>query len=122
MPSEIIVALIGAAVTIGNVLFTTLMNAKEKKAARLEMQKAEQNGRTKKMENGLQCLLRSEIIRAHDKYMERGFCPIYARETLAKAYEAYHALGGNGTITVLYHQVTELPTEKGGEGDEVMDL
>lgn len=63
------------------------------------------------LENGVQCLLRAEIIRNHDKYMERKHCPIYAKEALKRAYTAYHALGGNDVATRLYDEVMELPTE-----------
>ncbi len=75
-----------------------------------------QNKRYNALENGLKSLLRSEIIRAYEKYTERGHCPIYAREPLTKAYEAYHALGGNSTATSLYEKTMQLPTEikKGG--------
>ena len=34
---------------------------------------------------GLKCLLRAEIIRSHDKYIGRGYCPIYAKEALKRA-------------------------------------
>ena len=63
------------------------------------------------LEDGLQCLLRAEIIRNHDKYIERGICPIYAKEALRRAYMAYHALGGNDVATGLYNATMELPTE-----------
>ena len=101
MDSEIIVALIGAAVTAGNVIFTTAVNSKRRR-----------DKRTEQLEAGVQCLLRAEIIRSHEKYMDKGFCPVYAREALSRAYEAYHALGGNGTITGLYNQIIALPTDK----------
>lgn len=61
--------------------------------------------------DGMQCLLRDEIIHKHEKYMERGICPIYAKESLRREYEAYHALGGNDVATRLYEEVMELPTE-----------
>ena len=61
--------------------------------------------------NGVQCLLRAEIIRNHDKYIERKHCPIYVKEALRRAYTAYHALGGNDVATRLYDEVMELPTE-----------
>lgn len=61
--------------------------------------------------NGLQCLLRAEIIRSYDKYSERKYCPLYAKEALTKAYKAYHALGGNDVATALYGDTMELPTE-----------
>jgi hypothetical protein len=70
-----------------------------------------QRKRQTALENGVQCLLRAEIIRNHDKYMERRHCPIYAKEALKRAYTAYHALGGNDVATRLYDEVMELPTE-----------
>lgn len=65
----------------------------------------------KAIKNGLQCLLRAEIIRSYDKYKERGYCPLYAKEALTRAYKAYHALGGNDVATELYNDTMELPTE-----------
>ena len=63
----------------------------------------------KAMEEGLQSLLRAEIIRAHDKYMGQGYCPVYAKEALKRAYQAYHTLGGNDVATKLYEDVMKLP-------------
>ena len=34
-------------------------------------------------------------------------------ETMTKLYNAYHALGGNGTITVVYEKILELPIKEG---------
>lgn len=67
--------------------------------------------RLKAIKNGLQCLLRAEIIRSHEKYKERRYCPIYAKEALTMAYNAYHALKGNDVATKLYKECVELPTE-----------
>lgn len=61
--------------------------------------------------NGVQCLLRAEIIRNHDKYMEKEYCPIYAKEALKRAYDSYHQLGGNDVATSLYNETMNLPTE-----------
>ena len=66
---------------------------------------------------GVQCLLRAEIIRMHDKYTERKYCPIYAKESLRRAYKAYHGLHGNDVATALYDETMALPTEPVGEGD-----
>lgn len=63
------------------------------------------------LEDGVQCLLRAEIIRDHDKYAARGYCPIYAKEALKRAYAAYHALGGNDVATDLYNDTMALPVE-----------
>ncbi len=98
MNTEIIVALIGAAVTVANVAFTSIATRKRRR-----------DERTEQLEAGVQCLLRAEIIRSHEKYTERGKCPIYAREALTRAYQAYHALGGNDVATDLYRDLLELP-------------
>ena len=57
-------------------------------------------------------LLRSEIITIHGRYVERGEIPIYAQENVQAMYEAYHELGGNGTVTKLVREIMELPTKK----------
>ena len=63
------------------------------------------------LEDGVECLLRAEIIRNHDKYVELGNCPIYAKEALKRVYSAYHELGGNDVATRLYETVMLLPAE-----------
>lgn len=67
--------------------------------------------RQKAVETGVQCLLRAEIIRSHEKYTERRSIPIYAKEALARAYNSYHQLGGNDVATELYEEIINLPTE-----------
>lgn len=64
------------------------------------------------LEDGVQCLLRAEIIKAHDKYVERGYCPVTMKEVLSKEYKAYHNLGGNDVATNLYMELMRLPKEK----------
>lgn len=112
MDSAIIVAIIGGAVTVFNVIYSTAMANRAEKKRQRDVEEMRQNDRTNQLESGVQCLLRAEIIRSHEKYMDKGFCPVYAREALSRAYEAYHALGGNGTITGLYNQIIALPTDK----------
>ena len=63
------------------------------------------------IKNGLQCLLRAEIIRSYDKYKEREKMPLYAKEAITRAYTAYHALGGNDVATELYHEMIEMPID-----------
>ncbi len=62
--------------------------------------------------DGLQCLLRADIIRSHEKYIEKGFCPLYAKEALSRAYIAYHNLKGNDVATKLYEETIALPNER----------
>ena len=62
--------------------------------------------------DGVQALLRQGIIDNYNKYAERGCCPIYAKDAIEKAYAAYHNLGGNGTITKLWEEIKNMPTER----------
>ena len=66
----------------------------------------------KSLKDGLLSLLRAELIRSHDKYTRKGFCPLYAKEALEKAYKAYSALGGNGAMKQVYEDTMELPIEE----------
>ncbi len=61
------------------------------------------------LEEGVQCLLRAEIIRCHESCMTKGWCSVAAKESLGRAYAAYTKLGGNDVATELYHQVLALP-------------
>ena len=71
-----------------------------------------QHKREKAVETGVQCLLRAEIIRSHDKYTEREYCPMYAKEALTLAYKSYHDLGGNDVATKLFEDMMKLPAEQ----------
>ncbi len=63
-------------------------------------------------EDGVQCLLRAELIRTYEKSRERGHCPLYRKEAAERAYAAYHALGGNDVATELYRDVMQMPDKK----------
>ena len=65
--------------------------------------------RSDAMVDGLRCLLRAEIIHMHAGCMSRGHCPIYAKEALARVYDAYRALGGNDVATALSEQMINMP-------------
>lgn len=69
--------------------------------------KAEQERNTAIAE-GVQALLRDSIVSSYNKYSERGACPIYAKESVKKAYAAYHQLGGNDVATELYQKILKM--------------
>lgn len=70
--------------------------------------------RIKKKENdalkaGVQALLRDRIIQAYNHYVcEKGWVPIYAKESIDACYKSYEALGDNGVIDNLMQQLNEL--------------
>lgn len=61
------------------------------------------------LEDGMRALLRDRITQAHDEYVQRGFCPAHARDNIDNMYEAYHSLGGNGTVTAMMDELRRLP-------------
>lgn len=65
------------------------------------------------LDEGVKCLLRGELIRAYNHYMDKGELPIYARENMDDTYKAYHALGGDGAITDMMTELRKLPTRRG---------
>ena len=69
-------------------------------------------GGMKALREGVQCLLRAEIIRQNEKWVKTGYCPVYAKQALSRAYKAYHALHGNDVATSLYEETMDLPERK----------
>lgn len=68
--------------------------------------------------DGVQSLLRESIVNNYNKYHDKGFCPIYAKESIKKAFGAYSRLGGNDVATSLYHKILAMPeTEDSEEPD-----
>ena len=47
----------------------------------------------------MRSILKDRLIQAYNYRHDKGHFPIYARETFDGMQEAYHKLGGNGTIT-----------------------
>lgn len=69
-------------------------------------------GGMKALREGVQCLLRAEIIRQNEKWVKSGYCPVYAKQALSRAYKSYHALNGNDVATGLYEETMDLPERK----------
>ena len=67
---------------------------------------------------GVQALLRDAIVTNYNKYSAKGYCPIYVKESVRRAYMAYTALGGNDVATSLYQKLLALPEE--GENHETV--
>lgn len=64
---------------------------------------------------GVQSLLRESIVSNYNKYSEKGYCPIYAKESTKKLYAAYHSLGGNDVATELYNKILRMPEDGNDE-------
>ena len=62
---------------------------------------------------GVQALLRAQMISDYNKWEERGYAPIYARQNFENCWAQYHTLGANGVMDDLHKKFLALPTEKG---------
>ncbi len=61
------------------------------------------------LRRGVRSLLRCELVRSHRDHCIRGDpMSIEDREYVARTYEAYHELGGNGVGTLLYEELMEM--------------
>lgn len=71
-----------------------------------------QQCRERATEQGVKALLRNEIIKTYNHYMDKQYMPIHERDNLAHLYDQYKNLGGNGTIPALIDELLELPVRE----------
>lgn len=65
----------------------------------------------KALKKGVQALLRAQMINDYNKWMERKYAPLYARENFENLWLQYEALGANGVISDIHDRFLALPTE-----------
>ncbi len=78
------------------------------------MVKKEKSDR-KTMKLALQAILRRDLIDDYNKWKERGYAPIYVKQSFENCWIQYHKLGANGVIDGIREEFLELPTEKNRE-------
>ena len=67
---------------------------------------------------GVQALLRAQMIHDYNKWTERGYAPIYARQNFENCWEQYHSLGANGVMDDIHRKFLALPIEPKAESKE----
>ena len=65
----------------------------------------------KAIEEGVQALLRNELIRRYREYKAKGEMTILDRENMEAMFKQYKNLGGNGTVKELMDELLEVPTK-----------
>ena len=91
-------------------IITKRLNTAESKAE--EAQK-----RSAAIALGIQALLRAQMIDYWNKYSEKGYAPIYAKDSFESCWVQYHTLGANGVMNGIHDKFMELPdSEKGAWG------
>lgn len=63
----------------------------------------------KAVENGVQALLRNELIKGYREYETKGEMTILDKENIDHMFEEYKNLGGNGTVAKMYSDLLKLP-------------
>jgi len=61
---------------------------------------------------GLQAVLRSQMVDDYNRYSEKGYAPIYAKENFENCWVQYEALGANGVMSDLHGKFMALPNKK----------
>lgn len=67
--------------------------------------------RQKAIEQGVQALLRNELIRRYREFETKGEMSILDKENMELMFKEYQNLGGNGTVKQMYEEMLELPTK-----------
>jgi len=78
----------------------------------------EDRAKSEAIAEGVQSLLRESIVSNYNRYHDKGYCPIYAKESIKKVYQSYHDLGGNDVATGLYKELLEMQTEPEKKEDQ----
>lgn len=65
----------------------------------------------KAIEEGVQALLRNELIRRYREYKTKGEMTILDRENIEAMFKQYKNLGGNGTVKELMDELLDVPTK-----------
>ena len=63
------------------------------------------------LEQGVQALLRNEIIRRYREFESKGEISILDQENLDEMFVQYQNLGGNGTVKKMMNDLYELKTK-----------
>lgn len=68
--------------------------------------------RNEAIENGMRDMLRLTILDNYERCMSDGYISVSRKDALDSAYNSYHALGGNGTITKVHSEIMDMPIIK----------
>lgn len=65
--------------------------------------------RQRAIEDGVRDILRMQILDNYESVKKAGKISISRKDAIDSAYNSYHALGGNGTITRVHQEIMEMP-------------
>lgn len=63
-------------------------------------------------QEGIQALLRAQMISEYNKALDKGYAAIYAKQNFENVWEKYHSLGANGVMDDIHDKYMNLPVRK----------
>ena len=78
--------------------------------------KKEREEKQKAIENGVLCLLRTQMMNYHTKYAGHDTISSYVYTNWTLMYQAYKSLGGNGMIEHMNEEIEEIHIKKERNG------
>lgn len=76
---------------------------------RINKKLKEERVRNEAIENGVRDILRMQILDTYDACRAAGVISVSRKDAIDSAYQSYHALGGNGTITHVHNELMDMP-------------
>jgi len=93
------------------VLFAVFVGWARTKYKQLKKKQEDQEDKNTAIEEGVQALLRNELVRRYREYEIKQELSILDRENIEAMFKQYEKLGGNGTVKHLMDELLELPTK-----------
>ena len=97
--------LFGAICTIFSFLFKKVMTRQEEEKKKRE----EEEKKRKALENGVQALLRNELIKNFREYKIKGEATLLDKENMEHMFTEYFNLGGNGMMEEVHDEFLAIP-------------
>ncbi|HIU56181.1 MAG TPA: hypothetical protein IAA61_00040 [Candidatus Ornithomonoglobus merdipullorum] len=63
-------------------------------------------------QEGIQALLRAQMISEYNKALDKGYAAIYAKQNFENVWKKYHSLGVNGVMDDIHDKYMDLPDRK----------
>ena len=76
---------------------------------RINKKLKEEKVRNTAIENGVRDILRMQILDTYERCKAAGHITVSRKDAIDSAYQSYHALGGNGTITHVHTEMMDMP-------------
>ena len=108
----------GATSVIGYLMYRLKKHEEQKEEEERVRRQAEEAQEKRRQEEynairaSLLALTRDRILQGYRYYKREGGVSAQDLETMNKLYAAYHALGGNGTITAVHDKIVALPLKE----------